>query len=102
MQVRRRLAALPLSTALTLAAHAQPAPTIADEAAAARANALRNQQVQQQRDAGQREATVQAPVVRSTVPTDGAFPALPDEQPCFRVDTFALTVPATLPNAIRE
>ncbi|MFM0519148.1 MULTISPECIES: ShlB/FhaC/HecB family hemolysin secretion/activation protein [Caballeronia] len=99
---RVKLAALPLSTALTLAAHAQQAPTIADEAAAARANALRNQQVQQQRDAGQREATVQAPVVRSTVPTDGTFPALPNEQPCFRVDTFALTVPATLPNAIRE
>ncbi|BCQ28291.1 ShlB/FhaC/HecB family hemolysin secretion/activation protein (plasmid) [Caballeronia sp. NK8] len=82
---------------VTLAAHAQQAPTIADEAAAARANALQNQQVQQQR-----EAAVQAPVVRSTVPTDGAFPTLPNQQPCFRVDAFALDVPATLPDVIRE
>jgi len=99
---RIKLAALPLSAVVTLAAHAQQAPTSADEAAAARANALQNQQVQQQRDAEQREAAVQAPVVRSTVPTDGAFPTLPNEQPCFRVDAFALDVPATLPDVIRE
>jgi len=81
---------------------AQQAVTPADEAAAARANAEQTRQLQQQRDAQQRDAAVQAPGVRSTVSTAAGWPALPAEQPCFRIDTFALDVPATLPDAVRE
>ncbi|MGF6264052.1 hemolysin activation/secretion protein [Paraburkholderia youngii] len=66
MKIRKRLAALPLTALMTLA-HAQQTPTPADTAAAARASAEQNQQVEQQRKAQEREATVNAPSVRSTV-----------------------------------
>jgi hemolysin activation/secretion protein len=101
MKFTRRLAAVPLTAVVSIAAHAQQAPTPADEAAAARANAEQNQQVQQQRQAQQRDATVQAPAVRSSVSTTETYPDLPQESPCFRIDTFALDVPATLPDAVR-
>ena len=42
------------------------------------------------------------PAVRSKVPADGGFPALPDEAPCFRIATFALDVPSTLAEATRR
>lgn len=92
---------MPLTALVSLAVQAQQAPARADEAAAARANAEQSQQIQQQREAQQREAAVQAPTVRSTLPTVGAYPELPIESPCFRIDTFALDVPATLPDAVR-
>jgi hemolysin activation/secretion protein len=101
MNIRKRLAALPLSAMVTLAS-AQSAPSLADKAAAARANAEQNQQLQQQRDAQQREQAVNAPAVRSTVPNAGVYPELPQESPCFRIDTFALDVPATLPDVARK
>ncbi|SIT35870.1 putative activator/secretion protein [Paraburkholderia ribeironis] len=100
MKIRTRLAALPLTAAVSFAS-AQQTPTPADTAAAARANAEQNQQVQQQRDAQQRAATVAAPVVRSTVPANEGWPELPSETPCFRIDTFALDVPPTLSEAVR-
>ncbi|MEM5366667.1 ShlB/FhaC/HecB family hemolysin secretion/activation protein [Paraburkholderia azotifigens] len=99
MKLRKRLAALPLTALVTLAS-AQRAPT-PDEAAAARANAGQNQQIQQQRDAQQRAQTVNAPAVRSDVPTPQVFPAMPHESPCFRIDTFAIDAPTTLPEVIR-
>jgi len=102
MKIRKRLAALPLTALVSLASNAQHAPTPADEAAAARANAEQNQQIQQQRDAQQRDATVQAPAVRSALPTFEGFPLLPKEAPCFRIETFALDVPTTLPDTIRS
>ncbi|CAG4898729.1 ShlB/FhaC/HecB family hemolysin secretion/activation protein [Paraburkholderia gardini] len=102
MKLRKRLAALPLTALVSLASNAQHAPTPADEAAAARANAGQNQQIQQQRDAQQRDATVQAPAVRSTVPTFEDHPLLPVETPCFRIGRFALNVPTTLPDAVRS
>lgn len=102
MKIRKRLAALPLTALVSLASNAQHAPTPADEASAARANTEQNQQIQQQRDAQQRDATVQAPVVRSTLPTFEGFPLLPKEEPCFRIATFALDVPATLSDAVRS
>ncbi|SEJ87658.1 ShlB/FhaC/HecB family hemolysin secretion/activation protein [Paraburkholderia diazotrophica] len=101
MKISKRLAALPLTALVTLAS-AQRAPTPADEAAAARANGEQNQQLQQQRDAQQRTQTVNAPAVRSTAPKAEGFPVLPTESPCFRIDTFALEVPSTLPDAIRK
>jgi hemolysin activation/secretion protein len=102
MKIRNRLAALPLTALVTLASNAQQTPTPADAAAAARANAEQNQQLQQQRDAQQREQTINAPALRSTVPNAGAYPELPHESPCFRIDTFALDVPATLPDIARR
>ncbi|MEM5436546.1 ShlB/FhaC/HecB family hemolysin secretion/activation protein [Paraburkholderia diazotrophica] len=101
MKIRTRLAALPLTALVTLAS-AQRAPTPADEAAAARANAEQNQQLQQQRDAQQRAQTVNVPAVRSAAPKAEGFPVLPAESPCFRIDTFALDVPATLPDPVRK
>jgi hemolysin activation/secretion protein len=71
-------------------------------AAAARANAEQNQQVQQQREAQQRAQTINTPAVRSTAPKAEAFPDLPVETPCFRIDTFGLDVPTTLPDAVRK
>jgi hemolysin activation/secretion protein len=102
MKIRKRLAALPLTALITLASNAQQTPTPAEAAAAARANAEQNQQLQQQRDAQQREQTVNAPAVRSTVPNAGVYPELLHESPCFRIDTFALDVPATLPDVARK
>src|SRR5471032_2065484 len=102
MKIRKRLAALPLTALVSLASNAQHAPTPADEAAAARANAEQNQQIQQQRDAQQRDTAVQAPAVRSILPTFEGFPLLPVETPCFRISTFELDVPTTLPVAVRS
>ncbi|WP_028229111.1 ShlB/FhaC/HecB family hemolysin secretion/activation protein [Paraburkholderia ferrariae] len=99
MKNKKRLAALPLTALIPLAVHAQETPP--DVAAAARANALQNQQLQQQRDAQQRAANVAAPVVRSTAPVAGEWPVLPVETPCFRIGTFAVEVPDTLPEAQR-
>jgi hemolysin activation/secretion protein len=101
MKVRTKLTAIPLAALVSFAATAQHAPTPSDEAAAARANAEQNQQVQQQREAQQRDAAVQAPTIRSTVPTTSAYPALPNESPCFRIDTFALVVPESLPASLQ-
>jgi hemolysin activation/secretion protein len=102
MKSRKRLTVLPLTALISITGQAQQAPTPADTAAAARANAEQNQQVQQQRDAQQRAQTVNAPTVRSAAPKADGFPELPVETPCFRIDTFTLDVPATLPDAIRK
>jgi hemolysin activation/secretion protein len=102
MKVRKRLAVLPLTALVSLASNAQHAPTPADEAAAARANAEQNQQIQRQRDAQQRDAIVQAPAVRSTLPTFEGFPLLPVETPCFHIGAFALDVPTKLPDTLRS
>ena len=102
MKFRQRLAALPLMALVSLVSNAQQAPTPADKVAAARANAEQNQQLQQQRDARQRHATVQAPSVRSTLSKIEGFPQLPVETPCFRIDAFTLYVPATLPDSVRK
>lgn len=102
MKIRTRLAALPLTALVSLAGQAQNTRTPPDTAAAARANAEQNQQIQQQRDAQQREATVQAPTVRWEVRGVEARPGLPAEKPCFRIDSFALDVPLNLPDAVRS
>ncbi|AYZ62035.1 ShlB/FhaC/HecB family hemolysin secretion/activation protein [Burkholderia multivorans] len=86
---------------MSLGVHAQQAPTPADQAAAARANAEQDRQAQQQRDAQQRDATVRTPSVRSEVPHLEAYRALPTETPCFRIERFLLEVPSSLPDAAR-
>ncbi|CAN0624694.1 Outer membrane transporter CdiB-2 [Burkholderia multivorans] len=99
--MKRKLAALPLAL-VSLAAHAQQhAPTPVDAAAAARANAEQLRQLQQQRDAQQREATIHAPSMRSDVARIEGYPALPEETPCFRIDRFVLDVPDALPDAVK-
>lgn len=98
MKFTQRLAALPLTVMVSLAYSQQ---TLPDVAAAARTNAEQQQQLQQQRDAEQREATVTAPVVRSAAPLGRDRPVLPAETPCFRIDTFSLEVPDTLSEAAR-
>ncbi|WP_233868816.1 ShlB/FhaC/HecB family hemolysin secretion/activation protein [Paraburkholderia adhaesiva] len=92
---------LPLTSLVSISSHAQQAANPADTAAAARANAEQQQQVQQRRDAQQRAATVAAPVVRSAAPVAGEWPVLPVETPCFRIDTFSVEVPDTLPEVTR-
>jgi len=96
MTNKKKITVLPLSILMPLAVHAQTLPD-----AAARTNAEQQQQVQQQRDAQQRAATVAAPVVRSAAPLAGELPELPVETPCFRIDTFTIDVPDTLPEAVR-
>jgi hemolysin activation/secretion protein len=81
-------------------ASAQTAPTPPDVANAARGAAQQQQVIEQQRQTQERERTVNAPAVRSTAPAAGAYPVLPDEEPCFRIDHFALDVPALLPDAV--
>jgi len=101
MKITKRLATLPFIALVSLAVPAQQAPTPADQAAAGRANAEQDRQAQQQRDAQKRDAAVRAPSVRSEVPKVEAYPALPVESPCFRIDRFALDVPASLPDATK-
>ncbi|WP_233867032.1 ShlB/FhaC/HecB family hemolysin secretion/activation protein [Paraburkholderia adhaesiva] len=100
MKMYARLTLPFLASLVTFDAAAQT-PTPAEQAAAARANAEQQQQVQQQRDAQQRAATVAAPVVRSAAPVAGEWPVLPVETPCFRIDTFSVEVPDTLPEVTR-
>ncbi|MBJ9968035.1 ShlB/FhaC/HecB family hemolysin secretion/activation protein [Burkholderia seminalis] len=102
MKSTKRLAVLPLTALVSLMVQAQQAPTPADRAAAARANAEQDRQAKQQRDAQQREATVSAPAVRSEVPQVETYPSLPTEQPCFRIDRLALDVPDSLPDTAKS
>lgn len=101
MNIFHRLTVLPIAASVSLGVHAQQAPTPEDRAAAARANAERDRQAQQQRDAQQRDAAVRAPSVRSEVPHVEAYPTLPTETPCFRVDHFMVDVPDSLPNGVK-
>ncbi|RQQ21122.1 ShlB/FhaC/HecB family hemolysin secretion/activation protein [Burkholderia stagnalis] len=102
MKVTKRLAVFPITALVSLAVQAQQAPTPADQTAAGRANAEQDRQAQQQRDAQQRDAAVRAPSVRSEVPKVEAYPTLPVESPCFRIDRFALDVPGSLPDAAKS
>ncbi|GAB2915203.1 ShlB/FhaC/HecB family hemolysin secretion/activation protein [Paraburkholderia jirisanensis] len=87
-----RLAALPLTALVTLAPNV-PAQIL---------GGIETEQNQQQRrDAQQREAAVSAPVVRSDLPKTEAYPELPHESPCYRIDTFSLNVLESLPAATK-
>ncbi|MFL9876216.1 ShlB/FhaC/HecB family hemolysin secretion/activation protein [Paraburkholderia megapolitana] len=102
MKRTTRLAALPITVLVSLGVHAQQTPTPADEVAAARANAERDRQAQQQHDAQQRDATVRAPSARSDLPKPETYPSLPSEQPCFHISRFTLDVPDSLPAAVKS
>ncbi|MEX3961250.1 ShlB/FhaC/HecB family hemolysin secretion/activation protein [Paraburkholderia sp. EG286B] len=93
MRIRKKLAVLPLTALATLASNV-PAQNL---------GGMETEQIQQQRlDAQQREATVQAPAVRSAVPQAQAYPDLPQETPCFRIEAFTLDVPPALSDAVRK
>ena len=102
MKILKPMTALSFAVVVPLAVQAQQAPTPADRATAARANAEQDRQAQQQRDVQQRDAEVRAPSVRSEVPRVETYPPLPNEQPRFRIDRFALDVPNSLPDAAKS
>ncbi|WP_230461634.1 ShlB/FhaC/HecB family hemolysin secretion/activation protein [Burkholderia ubonensis] len=60
-----------------------------------------DQQVRQQEEARERERTVSAPGVRSSVGASAGHPVLPTETPCFRVDRFVVDVPDSLPDGVK-
>ncbi|KWI34076.1 hypothetical protein WM04_10180 [Burkholderia ubonensis] len=60
-----------------------------------------DQQVRQQEEARERERTVSAPGVRSSVAASAGRPVLPTETPCFRVDRFVVDVPDSLPDGVK-
>ncbi|WP_232451982.1 ShlB/FhaC/HecB family hemolysin secretion/activation protein [Burkholderia ubonensis] len=60
-----------------------------------------DQQVRQQEEARERERTVSAPGVRSSVAASAGYPTLPTETPCFRVDHFVVDVPDSLPDGVK-
>lgn len=64
MKITKQLAIVPFAVLMSAAVQAQQAPTPADQAVAARANAEQDRQAQQQRDAQQRDAAVHAAAVR--------------------------------------
>ncbi|KVD91943.1 hypothetical protein WS63_10555 [Burkholderia stagnalis] len=101
MRIRTSVVLLSIASLVPMTGYTQQAPLPADQAAAARANAEQDRQAQLQRDAQQREATVRAPSVRSEVPRIEAYPELPVEKPCFRIDRFTLDVPASVPDAAK-
>ncbi|SIT68752.1 hemolysin activation/secretion protein [Burkholderia sp. b13] len=59
------------------------------------------QRLEQQRQAQEREQAINTPAVRSSAPPAAAYPVLPIEQPCFRLDRLALKVPELLPASVR-
>ncbi|ABC37387.1 hemolysin secretion/activation ShlB/FhaC/HecB family protein [Burkholderia thailandensis E254] len=61
-----------------------------------------DQQIRQQEEARERERTVTAPGVRSSVTASAGYPALPSETPCFRIDRFGLDVPDALPTSLKS
>ncbi|MGN7983741.1 ShlB/FhaC/HecB family hemolysin secretion/activation protein [Burkholderia sp. 22313] len=61
-----------------------------------------DQQTRQQEEARERERTVSAPGVRSSVAVSAGYPALPVETPCFRIDHFTLDVPDSLPDMVKS
>lgn len=60
-----------------------------------------DQQTRQQEEARERERAISAPGVRSSVTASAAYPTLPPETSCFRIDRFALDVPSSLPDAVK-
>ncbi|ARK40495.1 ShlB/FhaC/HecB family hemolysin secretion/activation protein [Burkholderia pseudomallei] len=101
MRIRSSAVLLSIASLAPIAGYTQQAPSPVDQAAAARANAEQDRQAQQQRDAQQRDAAVRAPSVLSEVPHVEAYPALPVESPCFRIDRFTLDVPSSLPDSAK-
>ncbi|CAE6874788.1 Hemolysin transporter protein ShlB [Paraburkholderia aspalathi] len=96
--------AITLSVGLTLTAFGVSAQTSSpspDFANAARSAAQQQQLIEQQRQAQERAQTVNAPAVRSGTPNATGWPDLPTETPCFRIQSFVLDVPATLPDVVR-
>lgn len=65
--------------------------------AAALTNAGQEQRNRQRQEFLERAAAAHAPAVRAEAIARAGFPALPTEEPCFRIDRFAIEVPQDLP-----
>jgi hemolysin activation/secretion protein len=65
-------------------------------------NAEQDLRARQQQEAQERAREVNAPGVRSALPPAAGDVELPDEHPCFRIDTFSIVVPEALPDATRQ
>ncbi|CAB3797203.1 ShlB/FhaC/HecB family hemolysin secretion/activation protein [Pararobbsia alpina] len=82
-------------------ARAQRSPTPPETVNAARSATQQQQLIEQQRQTQERAQAVNAPAMRSGTPEAGSWPDLPVEEPCFRIQSFALDVPATLSDPVR-
>ncbi|MBR8083328.1 ShlB/FhaC/HecB family hemolysin secretion/activation protein [Burkholderia vietnamiensis] len=60
-----------------------------------------DQQARQQEEVRERERTVSAPGVRSSIEARAGYPTLPSEQPCFHIDHFMVSVPDSLPDGVK-
>src|ERR1700759_4863625 len=92
--------AILMATGMVLAsgiAHAQQLPTTTPVVTGGE----QDQRTRQQQQAREREQTVNAPAVRSSLAPSPGFPALPAETPCFRLDSIVVEVPAALPTEVR-
>ncbi|WP_414447226.1 ShlB/FhaC/HecB family hemolysin secretion/activation protein [Burkholderia sp. 22PA0099] len=95
MSINRRgmgIAALLLTVAVNVSAQRTPQNTIIPG---------NDQQTRQQEETRERERAVSAPGVRSGVTASAAYPTLPSETPCFRIERFTLDVPDALPAAVK-
>ncbi|WP_459622010.1 ShlB/FhaC/HecB family hemolysin secretion/activation protein [Burkholderia sp. 3C] len=95
MSINRRgmgIAALLLTVAVNVSAQRIPQNTIIPG---------NDQQTRQQEETRERERAVSAPGVRSGVTASAAYPTLPSETPCFRIERFTLDVPDALPAAVK-
>ncbi|WP_174234873.1 ShlB/FhaC/HecB family hemolysin secretion/activation protein [Pandoraea pulmonicola] len=88
------LVAALLTSPMTLSLAIAQTPAAVD---AAGTSARQQQLLEQQRQAQERAATVNAPALRSALPAADGFPALPAETPCFRINDFSLEVPPSSP-----
>ncbi|GAB7536154.1 ShlB/FhaC/HecB family hemolysin secretion/activation protein [Burkholderia sp. 3C] len=86
------IAALLLTVAVNVSAQRIPQNTIIPG---------NDQQTRQQEETRERERAVSAPGVRSGVTASAAYPTLPSETPCFRIERFTLDVPDALPAAVK-
>jgi hypothetical protein len=91
MRIHAHVVLLSAASLVPFAVEAQQTPPDV----AARTNAEQQQQVDQRRDAQQREATVAAPAVRSTTLESASWPELPVEQSCFPVPRVAACFPVS-------
>ena len=98
MKIQKRLTALPLTALISLGVQAQVTP---QELTVRQLPTSDDVRVRQQQEAREREQTVNAPAVRSAAIPVAGFPTLPVETPCFRIQSFVLDVPATLPDPVR-
>lgn len=102
---KRVIAGLVVPCGLTWSAHAMEAPGRAVaplQVAALDTPAAQSQRDREQREAEARASDVLAPDTRGAPAVTDQPVALPDESPCYAIDRFELSVPESLPDALRR